>query len=218
MFCSNCGKEIETNAKFCPNCGINISSPQTNNYSRTFARPKIDFISIAIILITLFLLLSGFYPIINIDYYWDEKSFNAYKLLSTLLHNNNSKLFTYVTLIFMAYVVFLLSSIIVLWQALTGETLSSSKLKTVSISSGIVNILFFLLVCGPVKDSFFDISFTPICFFIFFAPFLLFFLACKHIDSIEGHKELDKLIRTCPYCNSTVTIGNICPNCHKNIY
>lgn len=43
MYCSNCGNEISTDAKFCPKCGTrNIANGSTNNNARSDSSSMMD--------------------------------------------------------------------------------------------------------------------------------------------------------------------------------
>lgn len=76
-FCESCGKEIGDGVKFCPYCGkdtgINIVNTTSPVQVVPGAKPQMDVFKIISLVITVFAMLGIFLPVVELDYWIEEK-------------------------------------------------------------------------------------------------------------------------------------------------
>lgn len=154
MFCSNCGKELPENVKFCPDCGYKIGEsqgqPQPQAPQVVFIKEKKTKSKTVALLLCFFLGMIGFH-----DFYLD----NPIKGISKIL-----------ILVFLGWLVYLGVAIVVIWVIIDFFCIALSKDKIfgyepsqrtenikeedeedeeecgITVKNGIIAILIFLAV------------------------------------------------------------------------
>lgn len=131
MFCMNCGKEVDSNANYCPGCGAELgkrpgiagSLPSVNlkrvasNYleiRRGVSRPLV-----VMLVITFFIMISGFFPVVRchidvmgwrmITYRWNLLDFRK---VTNIMENFESSDLVIIKIFMTAIVVFYISGVI----------------------------------------------------------------------------------------------------------
>lgn len=138
MFCSNCGKEILSNAKFCDNCGAQnkqgMSTMNVKNkadYKYVIAERKKWFL-IAAIIATIFVALGGLFPVITIkelEYSENYSIKDIWNIINVFeQYNIDAGLFKFIDIIKFMLIIAGLCSIasgilcgVFVWYWITGE-------------------------------------------------------------------------------------------------